>query len=228
MFIEPKMPVTANITITANIISHLRLATRDIHQELHRQPLLLPLVDEGITRNQYVDTLCAFYTFYEPLLAVCEDRLQHLELNQLSSPIIKWLEQDLHYYGINAAKLPQCTTLPKIVDRDTYAGFLYVKEGSLLGGRVIFKNLSQQLANDNSFCFFKGREKQTAQHWQRVCNTLEATSDNASLVAMQTTAISTFQCLKLWLDTWYRNYCAQDPLWQEIAQPICPVDLTVT
>ena len=51
------------------VLQELRIVTHDVHERLHHHPLLLNLINEKLTRDDYVWVLRSFERFYEGLNA---------------------------------------------------------------------------------------------------------------------------------------------------------------
>lgn len=141
----------------------LQAETRDIHEALHVHPLLAPLGSDAMTRDQYGDILSAFYSFYaahEPLYKNIENRFS-AEANPLAL-----IEADLKILN---RPVPESQAPSTQADLSDYLGYLYVKQGSTLGGQLIAKAIenSLHLERGTRQHFFYGAGPQTGPNWKK-------------------------------------------------------------
>ena len=182
-------------------LAALRSRTDTIHQALHHHPLLQSLSQGVLSLDQYYTALEALYGFHRRL---ADALAPWADLRSLTTPNCDWLEQDLTDLG--KTLLPKPIAMPKPVTLDTYPaalGALYVKEGSLLGGRQIARHVTAQLGYAVPCRHFSGLGDATGPHWHQVRS---AVSDCTAIVPMCESAQATFQYLADWLDE-----CVQNP-----------------
>ena len=132
------MPKLTTFTETfMEVLQELRIVTHDVHERLHHHPLLLNLINEKLTRDDYVWVLRSFERFYEGLNA----RIG-LELIQEKLSLIK---HDTDFLGCNENPLPRCKYFKSHFNSNHSLGVKYVIIGSALGGSLISKNIEKQL-----------------------------------------------------------------------------------
>jgi heme oxygenase len=110
------------------------MATQDIHERLHRHPVLARLAAGTISRDEYRHLLARSYGFYavvEPILG-------------LSGGLTDCLIQDLDELGMTAAavkNLPRCAPPPVEYGHAGMIGARYVLLGASLGGKAMARVL---------------------------------------------------------------------------------------
>lgn len=191
----------------SDILTRLRSATEATHQALHSHPMLMPLTQGAVNQLHYIHVLQCFYGFYAPL----ERTLLHSSLaddyRAYACPSVDWLVEDLQFYNQPLASLPQCDALPRVRDRADLLGLLYVKEGSLLGGRVIQRHLNTNLPTEqNSLRFFAGLGDDTGRHWRELLQALEQYSQVLAPEDITTSASEVFERFAGWVDVCYERF----------------------
>ena len=187
---------------------------RNITQPHHRKTenLLGFLLGSKVTTEDLAWLLKRLYTFYLPLetslhttLVQCrdpwleaisyEDRLHTLAL-QSDLESLGVLPKDLELEAI-------CTNLPNLNTPAERKGYLYVIEGSTLGGRIISAHLEKTLgaAITQDLKFFSGYGTELGRRWNLFKDTLrcfcDVHPDEAN--AVFTSAKDTFEKLGAWL-----------------------------
>ena len=181
------------------LLPSLRAATHNPHEALHVHPLLLPLSRADITLNDYTWIIATFYAAYAHMEACREFR----EEIGCDSPLLDWLEKDLQKHSIKKLTIAPYP-YPVIENLSQLLGYLYVKQGSTLGGRVITKHLQKYLGlqekQDNFF--FAGYSENTGAKWKEFCQLLEAQPADSEQTIFQ--AIKTFECFTYYCDEAYK------------------------
>lgn len=138
----------------------LRLATRDVHERLHEAPPFLELARGRLMAGGYAELLGALGGFYfslPPQLSIEPARLARLE-------------QDLASLGTGPSRPVQRPFPP---GEDEALGWRYVVEGSIFGGRVIYRQLDYLFgAKENGRRFFQGTPA-SGWRWNALCARLE-------------------------------------------------------
>lgn len=159
----------------------LRGATTPRHERLHQHPLLQPLLSGRLSLRQYVGILEAYYGIYQPLEEHVREAVGLLDDNLHSGRLghVERLAHDLTYFGytpLALAHLHRCAHLPQLSSVPALLGCLYVIEGSMLGGRVIARQVKQTLGlTDQGGCrFFSSYGTKTDAYWTLLCAELQA------------------------------------------------------
>ncbi len=147
----------------ATLLDRLRTETRDAHDALHHHPLLAPLISPRLTLRDYQYALLAFDAFYGRLDGGVGE----------SAPVRDWLAHDLARQGLKPLVLPGIG-LPVLVTESHLWGYLYVKQGSTLGGTVISRNLTRVLGLNplSDQQFFAGFGEQNGTRWKKFIENL--------------------------------------------------------
>ena len=140
------------------LLERLRTETRDAHEALHVHPLLAPLVSPDMTLRDYRYALLAFERFYRSLEPQAKDAG--------SAPVLDWLGEDFARQGLAPVDLD--IALPILDTSSKLWGYLYVKQGSMLGGNVMTKALRRHLGLQPAIGqrFFAGYGDQNGAQWQ--------------------------------------------------------------
>lgn len=106
-----------------------------------------------------------------------------------------WLEADLSQAGIQIAVSPAAAAkdAPRIADRSSLAGALYVMAGSSLGARVLHRMSVERQLPGPSGSYYLSRLAASVR-WSEFLSFLES-AEIASEVSMVEGAISTFECV---------------------------------
>lgn len=153
----------------------LREGTQDVHEALHHHPLLQGLATGDITLQQWLLALSAFKQFY----ALYEPQERRLSTAP-SAPVQLWLDKDFAGQGAIPASPRLHFTALDLCDTSSLMAYLYVKQGSTLGGQVISKKLRHSLGliGGEDQHFFYGYGPHTGEEWKRFLSRLaEADAD---------------------------------------------------
>lgn len=151
------------------LLEKLRAETRTPHEALHVHPLLAPLNRSDVTRDQYRDALMAFDAFYRAMEA---GRTVAAPDGVPDAPVADWLARDL--VAVGGAPVAVDFTAPPIDSEAKLWGYLYVKQGSMLGGAVMSKNLNRAIGLKPGIdqLFFAGYGPETGARWKEFIENL--------------------------------------------------------
>ncbi|MDE1460809.1 biliverdin-producing heme oxygenase [Spartinivicinus poritis] len=197
-----KSELIKNAYVEPTILILLRQATHDIHQRLHKHPLLQPLVQQSLTKQHYILLLQAFERFYQSV----EKRTSSNTLYDDFQPNSNTITHDLITLG---AQINPINEQPVIViekSESAILGMLYVLEGSKLGGQLIAQNIKNTLGytEKNGTAFFYGNGKQTGEQWHRFLLLLDSRCTHHSDCI--NSACQIFEILEQWLWLVYKRY----------------------
>ncbi|MBP2159377.1 MULTISPECIES: biliverdin-producing heme oxygenase [Asticcacaulis] len=169
------------------LLERLRTETRDAHEALHIHPLLAPLVSPDVTLRDYRYALLAFELFYRTM----EARTVSFPVD--SAPVRDWLAQDMRRQGLTPLDIR--VSLPGLYTPSQIWGYLYVKQGSMLGGNVMTKALRRHLGLQplTEQRFFAGFGDQNGAQWQKFIENLFATASSLRMNETIETAVACFQ-----------------------------------
>ena len=157
------------------MIDILRSQTHSQHIALHDYPLLAGLSRNQISDAEFNDILLAFDAYY----SAAEAARFPVGHDLPDAPVRQWLSKDLMHRGLNGLqgrivfRHPPIDTLSKLV------GYLYTKQGSTLGGRVISKHLQAclGLVPGVDQRFFAGYGEDNGLQWKRFVAGVESLAD---------------------------------------------------
>ena len=174
------------------LLDDLRAATREQHEALHVHPLLAPLNRPDVTREQYRDVLLAFDAFYRAMEA---GRTVQMPREIPDAPVVEWLAHDLKACG--AQPLALDIDCPPIDSEARLWGYLYVKQGSMLGGAVMSKNLKRALGlrPGTDQLFFAGYGAETGARWKELIENLHQRAPSLAQTEIVEMAGASFQAI---------------------------------
>lgn len=166
------------------LLERLRTETRDAHEALHVHPLLAPLVSPDMTLRDYRYALLAFERFY---------RTMEPQVTEPGAPVLQWLHADMAREHLPPVDFP--IALPRLTTPSQLWGYLYVKQGSTLGGNVMSKALRrhlglQPMADQR---FFAGDGEENGKRWQNFIENLFAVAPSLQSNETIETAVACFQ-----------------------------------
>lgn len=177
--------------MTTPILDHLRLTTRDLHDGLEARLDVFTRVADPRRRRDMVGRFLAFYRPAEAALARLLGDEPDLEFEARRK--VPALERDA---ATLRAAAPADAPLSLPSDRAEALGFLYVLEGSTLGGRVIDKQLRVRGLSPEGLSFFQGYGEATGTRWKAFCAVLERADDKT---AAARGARSAFVQMEAWM-----------------------------
>ncbi len=197
-------------------MQRLKAATAAQHIALEQT---VNLVQLSTSLPAYRALLRRFYGFYAPLEAQLVDlpwSTVGFEIEARNKSVL--LAADLYWLGespATLADLARCTALPTLADIPQALGYLYVSEGSTLGGQLIIRQLQQKLPITRTAGgqFFNSYGPAVGPMWQQLSHFINTfipstesdSSENAGTEKfdaekrMLQTASLTFQALHHWL-----------------------------
>lgn len=169
----------------AACLAALKAATAAAHAQIEAVPALSALMSEGVTLHDHGAVLQRFYIHFarfEPGLFACLGRgLPRAALlrRENTGP----LRADLQDLGL---PIPPVVAQPGPETLAEAAGWLYVHEGSSLGGRVILRSLQARLgASLGTATRFHARHgKATAASWRETGGLIAALLPDAEALAL--------------------------------------------
>jgi heme oxygenase (biliverdin-IX-beta and delta-forming) len=187
---------------TLNILEKLRAGTHRLHLEMERD---LDLLRPGLRLEEYTQLLERFYGFYivcEPPVNRSLGQIPGLDLHLRAK--IPSLTDDLVYLGhesTSLARLPRCVDLPALRSPAMALGWLYVTEGSTLGGRLLARHFQKTLGlrPGGGATFFSSYGDELASMWNRFRSVLLEETDADNEADILCGAIQTFECMHAWL-----------------------------
>jgi len=207
-------PITRRMTnlISDSAMHHeLRRSTKQIHHALDHHPLLAPLLHKNLTKVHYGNALAALHGVQtraeQGVLAFLGD---HPTLFDYQSRLKLWaLDADLASLGRSPMDPP--TTFPVPDSVPSLIGFLYVFEGSTLGGLFIADRLKALPMAPLPTAHFTVYGQHTAQKWQQFLAFAAQYTSKPDIEQAVTSAISVFDAVSRHLDNCYQHFESNRP-----------------
>lgn len=163
----------------------LRQATRHQHDQLEQRKELSVLTCDTLTEPDYVQALVYLYQAQRPLELALEQFLQDQEACINFEARYHYIEQDLRaLMGESFINDLISSSIPKIKSFSHAAGYLYVLEGSKLGGQFILKSLESSLPN-LKHAFFRSADNDAKDLEDVLSNCLTRIEDNEWCVSLR-------------------------------------------
>jgi len=161
-------PAEASHPMHDVLAMRLREETRTAHQGIDQHPLLLPLMQDTLTRPHYALVLQTLFWVHSPLQHAFTQALQQAGLEYELADRVGWLYSDLSHLGVTPTTAVPPWSAPVPTNAAELTGMLYVIEGSTLGGQVISRRLatSLSLGATNGARFFFGWGANTGNRWR--------------------------------------------------------------
>lgn len=192
-----------------NILKAIKEATKVKHDEIEQNALMKSVADNTIHHKNYYYLLQKFYGFHKSaekdLLDTSLWREYSFDIEmRRKTPL---LQKDLEFLGYSDdfASIPLCETMPFMKSDAARLGFLYVVEGSTLGGQVLSRQLKQKFdfTKEEGASYFNSYGKENLRDmWFGFQNLLEsfAIQNPSKTDEIIDTAINTFDKLNIWLE----------------------------
>jgi len=195
----------------ATPLERMRGALRPYHDRIEQT---VDLMHPAITRDDYRAFLVRTLGFIEP----CEAALRRARGTPPADLAARWktelLRTNLAALGIEPsanASFALPADLPHLDRWPDALGYLYVIEGSTLGGQVLLRHLARHLAlADAESVFLRGYDREVGGMWKALLAQLTAalSSSAANESAIVETARQTF----VTLEAWHRRHRAPEAL----------------
>lgn len=179
---------------------HLRQGTRAIHEQLHHHTSFHELMDETIALPAYLALLGRLHGYHSGLeqaldSAAFPERPQAPKVDYRSRRLL----QDLEDLGSSGLGHPDHIAQTEITSYGAYLGVLYVREGSMMGGRALAAKLDHLCGDKASGrSFFQGGHGDGAA-WQRLCRALDGLSEPDAQDQALEAALASFQLFDTWM-----------------------------
>jgi len=152
-------------------LDSLKRNTSGLHVQLESQSLLAVLMSTEVTRQDYYQYLVRMFSIEIEFEKKVSSRLRFLFPNsgiRSASLIIEKDINDLGYSVDSNIRVKAYHIPPEILTISFSLGFMYVIEGSKLGGKVIFKHLNQRLgiSTECGGRFISDNGANTGNHWK--------------------------------------------------------------
>jgi heme oxygenase len=183
------------------LLAEFRRVTGETHDRLHAHPVLRELTATTLTLPYYGFSLRRFYGFYKTYENLYADSGHELLSLFPAGHTLRWLATDLARLGIEVDSAPILHTSETRFDHARVLAYLYLREGSNLGGTVISRHLEASLGLrpgiDNHF--FWGNGDNTGERWRLFRERLGYYEASTDITEAGRHAGELFECLETWL-----------------------------
>ena len=164
----------------------------------------MPIMSPELTREAYCELVSGFYGFIAP----AEESLlrsgawEQTQINFSGREKTPILVKDLENLGQPIPKAIPEDAAMNLSSPAKALGYLYVMEGSTLGGQFISRHLKKHLNlhAENGAAYFNGYGPETAVRWKEFCEALIASAASLNQDdAIVESARATFESLQQWL-----------------------------
>ncbi|QJC53145.1 biliverdin-producing heme oxygenase [Paenibacillus albicereus] len=190
----------------STIMERLRQETAEQHERMEENRYARGIMAGSLDRAGYRRYLELFYGFIRP----AEERiypdaqLQAQGLDEGARRKAPLLERDLQALGLGAdeiGRLPRCGELPDLSTPARKLGYLYVLEGSTLGGQIISRKLAASLGlePDSGLRYFHAYGDDTRSRWLEMRSLIQQGSQGQEDETVAA-ARETFALLERWVE----------------------------
>ncbi|WDH82198.1 biliverdin-producing heme oxygenase [Paenibacillus urinalis] len=188
------------------IMEQLRKETAEEHDRIEQNDYAKAIMNHTLNKADYQAYLEKFYGFILPIEQKIEqlDGVQELGIDMKHRAKSPLLEQDLAYLSSNRQQVPLCSEIPEIALTEQLLGYLYVIEGSTLGGQVITRKLREHLALEPGagLSYFNAYGQDTRVAWKELSGIMNSAAEaGANREVIVGTAKETFRLLNQWVNT---------------------------
>lgn len=144
-----------------DILSRLRTATNDLHHSVEQCAYGEEIKNCSISLNQYQELIYKNYYIHRHIDDAFQEYLKQFPSSFLQKFVIyrsNWLAQDVSYFSTASSKHFHNLPTFQFSNPAQILGCLYVIEGSMLGGNLIWKHL-QKTKSLNAIEYFHFYEK---------------------------------------------------------------------
>lgn len=186
------------------IMEQLRKETAEDHDQIEQNDYATAIMNLTLTAAEYQAYLEKFYGFIQPIEQQIAqlDGVQELGIDMKHRAKTPLLEQDLAFISSNRQQIPICADIPEIASTEQLLGYLYVIEGSTLGGQIITRKLRDHLSLEPGagLSYFNAYGQDTRTQWKELSETMNtAVEAGADREVIVDTAKETFRLLNQWL-----------------------------
>ena len=187
-----------------NLRVQLRAETRTQHERLHHHFSFERLIAQAISKPDYVillKQLLGYHMALEVGLDCCHGYgpAQDFSFAHKSPRIIEDLKTLEPHFCI--ARAPMHTPRPPIVHSYyDWLGVMYVREGAMLGGRLLAQKLDHLCGvAPHGRTFFQGTRRDL-ENWHVLCEALDGVSSQVGRQQAIGSARATFELFETWMD----------------------------
>lgn len=123
----------------------IKTETADLHKQTESAPLSVALVSEAVNEKVYTDYLLRMKDIVAWYEEVVFNGLSRMIPDIEQRRKLQFLKNDLTQFNIDPEKDARHFSLPDAETNSVLLGYMYVFEGSSLGGAMIYKHVSRHI-----------------------------------------------------------------------------------
>ncbi len=180
-------------------LERLRVETSGAHNSVEQA---IPLVGREFTSEEYVSCLRRIHG----IVGTWEQVAVNSPIGWLRELVAErqrchLLDQDLRFFGITEID-NEGPLLPRMNDKASLLGTMYVMEGSKLGGKLIARHVEKTLGltSGNGTAFFRDHGRQTGVLWKEFCDILCAKVTDPESAEVIESAKEMFRVFGSWVN----------------------------
>jgi heme oxygenase len=187
-----------------NLRVQLRAETRIQHERLHHHFSFERLLANEVSRPDYLillKQLLGYHTALEVGLDRCQGHglAQDFSFEHKSPRIIEDLKAFDPHFCITRAPI-HAPKPPIVHSYYDWLGVMYVREGAMLGGRLLAQKLNHLCgAAPQGRTFFQGTRRDL-ENWHALCEALDGVSSQVARQQALGSAQATFELFETWMD----------------------------
>ncbi len=162
-------------SLDSSVLEALREATRSRHAMFGACPAMARLFEPSYTMSEYKALLGRLLGLFEPLERAASDAADPEDSVRYIQRSIA-LREDLEIMGATSADLEAlewCSRIP-LMTKAGLPGYRYVILGSMLGGKIIARQLRSVLGPNASLLFYGDENGCSGALWNSLCLELES------------------------------------------------------
>jgi heme oxygenase (biliverdin-IX-beta and delta-forming) len=188
------------------ILEKLRSRTKEVHRRLEENSVLSKITQPSFSLSDYIFLLEKFYAFIQPAeqlvfgMPELSEIVPEFERRRKAELLIS----DLRYLsGSKVVPAIRDSSISAVINSIPQAlGYLYVLEGSTLGGKIISENLKNFLGieKDSGGKYFNNYSEERGNMWKSFVGMLNSQNLNAEKEEeLIVSSVNTFLKLEKWL-----------------------------
>lgn len=193
-------------------LQKLKSETSNSHVALEQNPYSINLMNPNVSLNDYSNYLQKLYGFVAGFERTVFPKLKEIDPDINLRCKSELMQHDLWHLKCDFTKIPTVSEEDfnqHYTDSITALGGLYVLEGSMLGGVMIKKHLTEKLGNEvsDNTKYFTGYGSDTGRVWKNFLHILSShATDPEKEKIIINSANNTFDLLNQWIATSSLNY----------------------
>jgi heme oxygenase len=149
-----------------SFFQRIKTETADLHRQTESSRLSVALMSENLTEKDYSDYLLRMKDIVEHYEEIVFDKLASIIPDIEQRRKLHLIKNDLAFFNVDEAA--GNFSLPPTENTAVLLGYMYVLEGSSLGGAMIYKHVSRQLdiSEQNGGAYFTSYGAELSAKWK--------------------------------------------------------------